>query len=66
MLSIKQCRNILNKNETQTKYTDQEVKQVRTLLYKLAELDYQTFTKKMNEDEKRNNIHKGKHRRASR
>ena len=55
MISIGRCTELLNKNEK--KYTEQEVKQIRELLYKLANVEYELFTKlELNE---RNNLHKG-------
>ncbi len=62
MLSIKKCRSILNQNkEDQTpNYSEQEVKQIRDLLYQLAELDYEIF-KENQVNGKCNHLHKGKH-----
>ena len=37
MLSINYCKNILNKGAK--KYTDNEIEQIRELLYQLAEID---------------------------
>lgn len=45
MLSIKQCRAILEKNGR--KYTDEEVKALRELLYKMGKVDYLTFKSKV-------------------
>lgn len=55
MLSLETCKKILQ--ETGKKYTDEEVKQIRHLLYKLGNLDYQLFTSKNLNHGKRNNIH---------
>ncbi len=42
MLSISECRTILE-NGSGKKYSDKEVKLIRTLLYQLAEIDYANF-----------------------
>jgi hypothetical protein len=41
MLSIEKCKKILQQNGKT--YKDEEVKQIRQLLYKLGYLDYQLF-----------------------
>jgi hypothetical protein len=41
MLSIAQCSKILNSNGK--KYTNEEVEQIRNLLYTLGQIDYQHF-----------------------
>lgn len=58
MLNLEVCKKILQKNGAT--YTDEQVKQIRQLLYKLGNLDYQLFTdlKKL-KDGNSNHIHKG-------
>jgi len=57
MLSIEQCKKILKENGTN--YTDEEVKQIRQLMYKMANLDYQLFvTQKAKKDANSNHLHK--------
>ena len=41
MLSYEQCKHILNQKEN--KYTDEQVKEVRALLYHLAQIEYLNF-----------------------
>jgi hypothetical protein len=41
MLSIEKCKKILQQNGKS--YTDEQVKQIRRLLYQLGYLDYQLF-----------------------
>lgn len=48
MLSIEQCQQILNKNETGKKYTPEEVKVIRNYLYAIAEVDVINFKMKQN------------------
>lgn len=55
MLSLETCKKILQ--ETGKKYTDEEVKQIRNLLYKLGNLDYQLFTSNKLNNDKRINLH---------
>jgi len=55
MISIETCKKILQ--ETGKKYTDEEVKQIRNLLYKLGNLDYQLFTTNKLNNDKRINLH---------
>ena len=44
-------------------YSDEEVKQIRNLLYKLGELDYQLYkAPKIKEDANSNYLHKGVNR----
>jgi hypothetical protein len=57
MLNIEVCKNILQQNGKN--YTDEKVKQIRDLLYKLGNLDYQLFTSNKQKNGKCNNIHKG-------
>ena len=47
MLSIEECRKILNK--TEPKYTTEQIKEIRLTLYKLSEIVY---TEKNNQNEK--------------
>jgi hypothetical protein len=41
MLNLEKCKKILQ--QTGKTYTDEQVKQIRHLLYKLGNLDYQLF-----------------------
>ncbi len=57
MLNLEVCKKILQKNGAT--YTDEEVKQIRQLLYKLGKLDYQLFTTlKTKKDANSNHLHK--------
>ncbi len=57
MLSIEACKKILEKDGV--KYTDEDVKKIRHLLYKLGELDFQLYNAPKNkEDGKRNTLRK--------
>jgi len=62
MLSLEKCNEILNRNCN--KYSEEEVKLIRNLLYKIARLDLKNYSKK--ENEQRNNLHKSINRRAGR
>lgn len=63
MLSIDKCKTILQKDGQ--KYTDEEVKQIRDLLYKIGQLDYQIFkTSNLTDNGKCNTVHKGIYRRT--
>ncbi len=44
MLSVTYCDNLLNKKER--KYSKEEVKKIRELLYQLAEIDKERFLQK--------------------
>ena len=46
MLSINECKKILNQNER--KYTDAEVKKIIELFSFWAKLEYETYLKKKN------------------
>ena len=63
MLSIEQCKKIL-KNDLKN-YTDEEVRQIRDLLYKVGHLDYLLYQQKQAEDAERHHLHQGINRRAS-
>ena len=49
MLSIDECKKILNK--TEQKYTTEQIKEIRLTLYKLADIVY---TERNNQNEKLN------------
>ena len=49
MLSIVECKKILNK--TEQKYTTEQIKEIRLILYKLADIVY---TEKNNQNEQLN------------
>lgn len=46
-MSIKECQKILEKDSK--KYTYDEVKEIRDLLYNLANIDYESFSKTKSE-----------------
>lgn len=54
MLSVKECKKILNKGEHQ--YTDDEVKQVRDHLYIMAELQIETEKWREQRDKEATNV----------
>ena len=56
MLTINQCKDILEENSTK-KYTDEEVKQIRYLLYKIGHLEYELLTLNKLKNGKSNIIH---------
>ena len=49
MLTLKECKNILNKNEGN--YSNEEIERIKAMLYKLAEIDYEELTEKRIDDE---------------
>lgn len=49
-MSIKECQKILEKEGK--KYTYDEVKEIRDLLYKLADIDYESFSMTKTETDK--------------
>jgi hypothetical protein len=53
MLSIEECKKTLNKDGIV--YTDEEVKEIREFLYILAEIDYNIFQRKIEEEHKKAN-----------
>ncbi|MBK9958747.1 MAG: hypothetical protein IPP11_09170 [Chitinophagaceae bacterium] len=58
MLSLEACKKFLGKDGV--KYTDDEIKKIRHLLYKLGELDYQLYKAQKNKgDANSNHLHKG-------
>ena len=58
MLNLEVCKKILQKDGAT--YTDEQVKQIRQLLYKLGNLDYHLFsTLKTKKDGNSNHLHKG-------
>lgn len=61
MLNLEKCKKILE--EKGNKYTEQEIKKLRDLLYKIGYLDYEMYyCKKNTNDEKCNLIHESIHR----
>ncbi|MEO7138795.1 MAG: hypothetical protein ABIY51_00910 [Ferruginibacter sp.] len=61
MINLEECKKLLQKNGST--YTDEQVKQTRQLIYKMANLDYQLFvTQKANEDANSNHLHKSVNR----
>ena len=63
MLSLKRCKEILQQDGTS--YTDDEVRHLRTLLYQLGYIDYETFTGRQSE-QARGPLHASVNGRASR
>ncbi len=58
MLSIEQCKKQLQKSGKT--YTDEQVKEIRHQLYKLANLEYHLFkTLKAKQDANSNHLHEG-------
>lgn len=58
MLSLEACKKNLEKDGV--KYTDEEIKKIRLLLYKLGELDYRLYNAAKNkENGKSNSLRKG-------
>jgi hypothetical protein len=57
MLSIERSKAILNKGDR--KYSDEEVKRLRDLLYQLAELEYEIFANSNNTPVKPKALKKG-------
>jgi len=45
MLTLKKCKQILNKNGNI--YTEEQVKQIRQFLYSIVEMDYKLFIQKL-------------------
>ena len=58
MLNLEKCKKLLEQKGKH--YTDEEVKNIRQLLYKVGNLDYFLNSQKQ-ADAKRNYLHKGKH-----
>lgn len=56
MLSIDECKKILNQGKT--KYSEKEIQQIREFLYQVALIEFENY-KKLKIDEQRNNLHKG-------
>ena len=54
MLNIEACKKILNKSSK--KFTDEQIKQIRDLLYALATIEYEGYKKK-NHEQKCDNIY---------
>lgn len=54
MLSVEVCKKALNKNSK--KFTDEQIKQIRDLLYALATIEYEA-SKKNNHEQKCDNIY---------
>ena len=57
MLSIKQCRAILE--EDGKTYSDAQIIALREVLYKLAEIDYNQFKEYLKDAEKSDHLHTG-------
>jgi hypothetical protein len=64
MLNIEKCKKLLQQDGKT--YTDEQVKQIREALYKMANLEYHLLTdfKKLKNADS-NHLHQGVHRRAS-
>ncbi len=65
MLSIKQCKNEIEKNGE--RYTDEEIEEIRQILYQLATIQYENSKTSTAENEIKNgiSIRKGIDRRTS-
>ena len=57
MLSLENCKKILTKNGV--KYNDEQVKEIREMLYKLGRIDFMNYKQKKLTDEKSYHLHKG-------
>ncbi len=57
MLSLEVCKKILQKKGK--KYSEEEIKRIRELLYQIGHLDYYLFTQKQHDDGKCDHLHKG-------
>lgn len=55
MLNLEKCKKVLEQKGK--RYTDEEVKQIRQLLYKIGNLDY-LLTSQIKENANRNHLHK--------
>ncbi|MCR6638767.1 MAG: hypothetical protein NVV82_07185 [Sporocytophaga sp.] len=55
-LSVEYCRKILNSNGG--KYSEQEAKRVRDILYLLGAIDYEIFKQILKDNEKGNSVRK--------
>ena len=53
MLSLQQCKDILCKNGN--KYSENEIQEFRSILFKLAEINYETFKAKGSSAEPKTN-----------
>lgn len=51
-ISLEKCKEILNAGET--KYTDEQIEEVRNFLYQFAQLTYESYT-----TSEKNNLSKG-------
>lgn len=60
MLSLENCKKILTKNGAT--YNDEQVKEIRELLYKLGRIDFMNYQLNKLKDEKSNHLHTGQHR----
>lgn len=60
MLSIEKCKKILTKNGAN--YNDEQVKEIRELLYKLGRIDFMNYQSNKLKNEKSNHLHKGVNR----
>jgi hypothetical protein len=56
MLSVKKCHEILNKNGEKN-YSEEEVKQIRELLYKIGHFDYMLFKQQTSIYDKSHHLH---------
>ena len=52
MLKLESCRKILNQEEN--KYTKEEIEAIRTILYQIANVDYQNYKNHLDGKEGRN------------
>jgi Ca2+-binding EF-hand superfamily protein len=58
MISLEKCKEVLK--ESGRKYTEEELKKIREVLYQIATIEYDEFKNKSKEDS--SNLHEGIHR----
>lgn len=57
MLTIQECRKALNKGEKT--YSDEQIRQIRDLLWMYAEIQVKTLNQQQNEIDQGDHLHKG-------
>lgn len=62
MISQKRCKEILDENEEQKRYSIEEVDAIREILFKLSKIDVEKF--KFLKENECSNLHKGIYGRA--
>lgn len=56
MVSLEKCKRILD--EGRRGYSNEEVKVIKDILYKLAEIDYDDYTELIQHEQKGHHLHK--------